>query len=76
MNNDIDFSYSHDALATIEVPIMIPGDLAASLLNIIGYASENDAIDDLLFCSHSSKKLEGFYNLLSERIDIKNRVEE
>jgi hypothetical protein len=44
MNKDIDFSYSHDALATIEVPIMIPGDLAASLLNIIGYASENDAI--------------------------------
>jgi hypothetical protein len=68
--------HSHTVMEQIKIPVVIDGDLAVTLMNLIGDAVENDTINDLIFCGHTVPKVEALYDLLAEKTDIENREEE
>ena len=66
---------SHTTLEVIKIPVVLDGDLAVSLLNILAFCYEHDFIDELIFCEHVHPKVDELMDKLEGRLDFENREE-
>jgi len=66
---------SHKTLEVIKIPVVLDGDLALSLLNILAFCHEHNFIDDLIFCDHVHPKVDELMDKLESKLDFENRVE-
>lgn len=66
---------NHSTLEMIKVPVVLDGDLAASLSNILIFCHEHNFLDDLLLCDHVHPKLDELMERINSWLDIENREE-
>lgn len=71
----VNSEYSHEVMEEVKVPVVLDGDLAATIVNLIGFAAREDKLDELIFCGHTLPKLDALWDTLTEAIDIENKEE-
>lgn len=64
--------HEHKTLEAIKIPVVIDGDLALTLLNIIGKVAEDETLDGLLCCGRTAPKLDALFNLLLEKTNVED----
>lgn len=68
--------HGHDVFEQIKIPVVLDGDLAATLANLIIGADQSGNLDQLLFCHYTSPKLQALFDLITTQLDIENRTED
>ena len=65
----------HDTLEMIKIPVVLDGDLALSLSNILIFCEEHHFLEDLIFCENVESKLDVLMERIHDRLDVENREE-
>lgn len=68
-------SYTHEVMETIKIPVVLDGDVAASILNAFTLAHQEGRWEDIIFCGHAEEKVNKLLNKIADKIDIENREE-
>jgi hypothetical protein len=66
---------SHTTLEVIKIPVVLDGDLATTLANVLMFCDEHNFLDDLVFCDHVYPKLDKLMEKIHSRLDVENREE-
>lgn len=70
-----DRSHGHEVLETIKITVTLDGDLAATISNLIVAARQNNSLPQLIFCEHTTPKLQALFDHISHELDIEHKVE-
>lgn len=70
-----DRSHGHEVLETIKIRVTLDGDLAATISNLIVAARQNNSLPQLIFCEHTTPKLQRLFDKIARELDIANKVE-
>ena len=65
----------HETLEIIKVPVVLDGDTAWSLLNMLYFVNQHDFLADLVFCDNALPKIGALVERLEKYLDIENREE-
>jgi len=65
----------HTTLEVIKIPVVLDGDLALSLSNILIFCEEHHFLEELIFCDNVQPKLDALMEKIHDRLDIENREE-
>lgn len=66
---------SHTTLEVIKIPVVLDGDLATTLMNVLAFCDEHHFLDELVFCDHVYPKLDKLMEKMADRLDVENREE-
>jgi hypothetical protein len=66
---------SHTTLEVIKIPVVLDGDLATTLANVLMFCDEHHFLDDLVFCDHVYPKLDELMEKMHDKLDFENREE-
>jgi hypothetical protein len=67
--------HSHGTLEQIKIPVVMDGDLAQSIFNMVAFCAEHHFLEELIFCENAEPKLDEFMQKLIDRLDIEEREE-
>lgn len=70
--------YSHSVLEEIKIPVVLDGDLAATIFNAFKFVHEvggDEGMFRVLFCEHAIPKLNAFIDTIENELDIENKEE-
>ena len=75
MKKKAELGHSHETLEVIKIAVVLDGDLAMTLGNLVAFCDEHNFLDDLVFCETVYPKLQALMERLEGRLDIENRSE-
>jgi hypothetical protein len=74
MSHDHD-THSHGKLGATKIPVVLDGDLAQTLLNVLTFCDEHHFIDELIYCDSTESKLDALVEKLHDRLGIEDTEE-
>lgn len=70
--------YLHSVLEEIKIPVVLDGDLAATIFNAFKFVHEvggDEGMFRVLFCDHAAPKLNALLEVIETELDIENKEE-